>query len=119
VIRALQAFRYDPDRPSRRRREVLTGEGMLLKLVLRQFVLQRIVLRNICRIRGLRGALHAAALAACAIWFVPSAAAGIRAVEPGTAPTLDDGEALLLIGIDTDVTLGSVRVVRSGMNFVL
>jgi dipeptidyl aminopeptidase/acylaminoacyl peptidase len=90
---------------------------MLLKLVLRQFVLQRIVLRNIGRIRGLRCALRAAALAACAMWFVPSAAAGIRAVEPGTAPTLDDGEALLLIGIDTDVTLGSVRVVRSGMNF--
>ncbi len=45
-----------------------------------------------------------------------AALAVIRKVEPGELPKLDADEALLLIGVDTDVDLGAVRVIRDGAN---
>ncbi len=69
------------------------------------------------RRRNHRGRIAIALL--MAFWLVCAlpAQAIMRKVEPGDIPKLDADEALLLIGVDTDVDIASVRVVRNGANF--
>jgi dipeptidyl aminopeptidase/acylaminoacyl peptidase len=78
-----------------------------------------VVIRWLSAVRaGVRAwprARYLALLALCALLLsAPSALAIIRDVEPGSVPTLRSGEGLLLIAVDTDRALDSVRVIRIG-----
>lgn len=64
-----------------------------------------------------RGCAAIALLMSLCLLFALPAQAIMRKVEPGEIPKLDADEALLLIGVDTDVDIGSVRIVRNGVNF--
>lgn len=66
---------------------------------------------------GRRACIAAAMLMVfCALGTLPAHAI-MRRVEPGQIPKLDANEALLVIGVDTDVDITSVRIVRNGANF--
>lgn len=68
--------------------------------------------------RGMRGAwARACALVMLVLGLVvaPVAGAVVRDVEPGSTPVLRDGDALLLISVDTDVDLEFVRISRAGV----
>ena len=62
------------------------------------------------------GRAMVASLMALGLLFALPAQAIMRKVEPGQIPKLDADEGLLVIGVDTDVDIASVRIVRNGAN---
>ncbi len=70
-----------------------------------------------CRRRWIRAVRRSiACVALVASLCTAPAEAIIRDIEPGVVPKLEAGEALLLLGVDTDVDLDTVRVIRVGAN---
>ncbi len=66
---------------------------------------------------GHRGMIAAVLLIALSFLGASPTHAIMRRIEPGEMPKLDADEALLVIGVDTDVDITSVRVARNGVNF--
>ena len=66
--------------------------------------------------RGRYACVATAILMAFYVLGASPAHAIMRRVEPGEIPKLDAGEALLVVGVDTDVDITSVRVARNGVN---
>ncbi len=68
------------------------------------------------RRNGRCACIAATLLMTLAVLGVSPAHAIMRRVEPGQIPKLDADEALLVVGVDSDVDITSVRVARNGVN---
>lgn len=78
---------------------------------------QRIEARHRGVVRKANGALRRlCALAVLLCAFAMPSHAAMRLVKPGETPTLAPGDALLLIAVDTDAKIASLRIAREGMN---
>lgn len=56
-------------------------------------------------------------LAVCTLVFAMAAQAGMRRVDPGEIPVLQPGEGLVVVAVDTDVVIRSLRVLKDGKTF--